>query len=154
MHVPQHSITATPRYVRSAAFDLDRVKRERATMPDGGDGHPVVLYFAGESRFDLDAPHPVGEQIHSAREYLLPDHGAKIWEMRRLRPMECARCRDVGDNAGKLTAFALTMGTPGRPLTDEQIEAYVDECGLEELYAVGDAALRASEAPKAAEKKR
>lgn len=159
MTAPQHSITAIPRYVNDAAFDLDRIKLERSRMPDGGDAHPVVIYRSGESRLDLDAPYPVpdaegGSALFCARDYLKPDHGQKIWEPRRLRPMEVTRCRDVGGDSGKLIAFALAMGTSSRPLTDAAVEAHVDEHGLDEILAVGAAALSASEAPKASEKKR
>lgn len=152
MHAPQHSATAAITYLDPSAFDLDRVRAERAAMPDGGDGHPVVLYFAGESRFDLDAAHPVGDQIRSARDYLIPDHGRRAWTLRRLRPIEAARCRDAGGKVGQLQAFALSAGE--KPLSDAQVEALVDEHGLDAVCAVGEAALRASESPKAAEKKR
>lgn len=149
---PQHSATALITYIRSAAFDLDRVTRERATMPDGGDGHPVVLYFAGESRYDLGAPYHVGGELRCARDYLKPDHGQKVWELRRLKASESVRCRDAGGKVGQLAAFALAAGDV-RPLTDAQVEAFAEEHGLIELCEVGEAALRASEAPKAAEKK-
>jgi hypothetical protein len=150
---PQHSATAIPRYVRDAAFDIDRLKLERATMPNGGDAHPVVLYATGESRYDLDAPHPVGDTIHSAREYLRPDHGCPIWELRRLKPIELVRARDAGGDTGYLAAAAMTLGTFGRPKSDAEIETIVDEHGLDEVLGIGRAAMRASEAPKASEKK-
>lgn len=152
MHPPQHSPTAPITFIDSAAFDLDRVTLERATMPDGGDGHPVVLYFAGETRYDLGAPALVGETLTCARDYLLPDHGRPVWTLRRLRPMDAAMCRDLGGNAGRLRAFALSAGE--KALTDREVEAHAEEHGLLALYAVGEAALKASEAPKAAEKKR
>lgn len=152
MQAPQHSVTSSITFIRSAAFDLDRVALERTTMPDGGNGHPVVLYFAGETRHDLDAAAPVGEFMRTAREYLKPDHGCREWKPRRLKAIEVARCRDSGGKVGQLGAFALAMGE-GKPLTDAQVEALSDEYGVDELCDVGEAALRASEAPKAAEKK-
>lgn len=161
---PQHSITAAIRYIPSAAFDISRVSKERASMPRDGDHHPVVLYFAGESRYDLDAPYPVGDDLVSARDYLLPDHTCPEWELRRLRMAQVARCRDAGGRVGQLEAFRLSFvsvrGIEGAPtmgddqtLTEAQAEKIADVVGLAALYDVGEAALRASEAPKAAEKK-
>lgn len=152
MQPPQHSVTASITYLRSAAFDLDRVIAERATMPDGGNGHPVVLYFAGETRHDLDAMAPVGDVMRNAREYIKPDHGCREWKPRRLKALEVARCRDSGGKVGQLGAFALSMGE-GKPLTDAQVDAYAEDYGVDEICEVGEAALKASEAPKAAEKK-
>lgn len=152
MQPPQHSATSTPTFVDSAAFDIERVISERATMPDGGDGHPVVLYFAGETRYDLSAPALVGDETRCPRDYLRPDHDRPVWTLRRMRPTEVASCHDIGGQAAKLRAFALSAGE--RTLTDLEVAAHVDQWGIATIYAVGEAALRASEAPKAAEKKR
>jgi len=153
MTAPQHSITAQPRYIRPAAFDVERCVAERETMPDGGDGHPLRLYLIGESRYDLDAPGPVNGSMVCARDYLRPDHGCPEWPIRRLKVAEVNHCRDLGGDTGRTAAFARVMGPPGRPISDAKIEEYVDEHGMAEILAVGEAALRASEAPKAAEKK-
>lgn len=164
MHPPQHSITATIRYLPRAAFDLDRASEERATMPDAGDGHPVVLYFAGETRYDLDAPAHVGDEVRCARDYLRPAHGCPEWEGQRIRIVDVARCRDVGGRLGQVEAFCLGLravtgleGAPpvdGRRITERALDAFVDLVGLDAICDVGEAFLRASEAPKAAEKKR
>lgn len=154
MTVPQHSVTAAITYVARRAFDTDRVAAERATMADSGDSHPVPVYFAGESRFDIDAPYPVGDEHRCARDYLLPDHGCREWKPRRLKAVEVTRCRDTGGRTGQLQAFAVALGELGKPLTDAQLDVYADEYGVDELCEVGEAALRASESPKAAEKKR
>jgi hypothetical protein len=87
-----------------------------------------------------------------AREYLKPDHGCREWRLRRLRAIEVGQCRDRGGKVGQLAAFALSAGE-GKSLTDAQVDAFVDTYGMDEVCEVGEAALRASEAPKAAEKK-
>lgn len=155
---PQHSIHATPTYLHRSAFDLQRMVDERRRMPNDGDGHPLVLYFAGESRFDLDAQQPIpGETPDDeprracARDYLKPDHGCREWKFRRLRPVQVARCNDVGGNVGELQAFAAACGD--KPLTDAEVDAFVDEYGLAAICEVGRAVLLSSTAPKASEKK-
>ena len=161
MHPPQHSITASIVFLPARAFDWTNVGAERARMPDDGDAHPLVEYLAGTTRYDLDAPCPVSRIAADgstdlgyacARDYLKPDHGCKEWRLRRLRSYEVAQCRDRGGKVGQLAAFALAAGE-GKPLTDAQVDALVDTHGLAEVCEVGEAALRASESPKAAEKK-
>lgn len=172
MTPPQHSITAPITFIHGRAFDWSNVKAERAAMPDGGDAHPLVEYFAGTTRYDIDAPCPVARITPSgvemvrgcARDYLKQDHGCKEWRLRRLRAIEVGQCRDRGryhdatgrayfdGKVGQLAAFALAAGEGG-PLTDAQVDAFVDTYGMDEICDVGEAALRASEAPKAAEKK-
>lgn len=165
MHPPQHSITATIRYLPRAAFDTDRAAEDRKSMPANGDGHPVVLYFAGETRYDLDAPAFVGDETRCARDYLMPSHGQPEWEGQRIRIVDVARCRDVGGRLGQIEAFSIGLravhgldGAPalesGRRVSERALDALVDLVGLDAICDVGEAFLRASEAPKAAEKKR
>ena len=151
MTPPQHSITAPITVYAFRAFDADRIIAEREGMPNP-DAHPFSIYWSGESRFAIDTPYQVGDQTLTARDYLLPDHGCREWKPRRLKAIEVARCRDAGGKVGQLQAFALSCGD-GRPLSDAQVESLVDEYGHEEVCWVGEAALRASEAPKATEKK-
>ena len=147
---PQHSITAPIRYVSRAAFDYDVINAEMAAMQDASQ-HPWAIYVRGESRFDLDAPYLVGDGRKCVREYLKPDHGFPIWTLRRLRPTDAAKCRDAGGKTGQLMAFALVAGE--KPMRDADVDAAADTHGLDEIYAIGEAALLASEAPKASEKK-
>lgn len=161
MTPPQHSVTASIVFLMDQAFDWTNVGAERALMPDSGNDHPLVAYCAGTTRFDLDALCPVArvaadgsaELGHArARDYLKPNHGCREWRLRRLRSYEVAQCRDRGGKVGQLAAFALAAGD-GKPLTDAQVDALVDTYGMAEVVEVGEAALRASESPKAAEKK-
>lgn len=161
--IPQHSVTAAIVYYSSAAFDVERVKAERAKMPDNGDAHPIVRYFSGETRLDLDAPAFVGGDVRTAREYLRPGHDLPQWNGQRIRPALCARCRDLGGASGELEAFRVgyqsssLAGSPvlpiGASLTEQQLDALADQVGVPMLCEIGRAFLRASEAPKAAEKK-
>lgn len=152
MHPPQHSVTAPMTVISALAFDIARVNAEQDAMPDGGSSHPWSLYYRGETRYDIDAPLQLGDKVVTVREYLKPDHGFREWKPRRLKAAEVVRCRDNGGKSGQLVAFALAMGD-GKPLTDAQVEAMADQYGVSEICEVGEAALRASEAPKAAEKK-
>lgn len=162
MNVPQHSATAAMVYFTAAAFDHERVRAERDQMADR-DAHPAVVYFAGESRLDLDAPAQVLGEARTARDYLRPGHDLPQWVGQRIRPAHCARCRDLGGRSGDLEAFRLgyqsssLAGSPvlpiGAALTEQQVDALADAVGVPMLCEVGAAFLRASEAPKAAEKK-
>lgn len=165
MSVPQHSATAQIRFIRADAFDTDRVAAERKTMPNDGNDHPVVIYFSGRSRYDLEAPAPVGEALLRPRDYLRPDHGFPTWTGKRLGAVMTAKLQDLGGHVAELEALSRGFESidvdvpglnhvPGRPLTEGQIEKLADRFGLEHLYAVGDAFLRASSAPTVAEGKR
>lgn len=148
---PQHSVTAVTTFLSTRAFDLDRVVLERESMPNAGNEHPVVVYFSGASRYDLDAEYPVGEQMARARDYIRKDHGQPEWKLRRLKALELARCVDEGGTVGKLQAFAL--GAAPKAMTDTEVQQHVDDHGMDAICDVGEAVLRASSAPKAAEKK-
>jgi hypothetical protein len=54
MKPPQHSIDALPTYIapNDPAWDFERLSSE----PFRDDGHPWQQYYAGETRYDLDAP--------------------------------------------------------------------------------------------------
>lgn len=165
MSVPQHSATAAIRYLKAAAFDTDRVADERKSMPDDGNDHPVVIYFSGRSRYDLDAPYPVGGELRKPREYLKPDHGCPMWSVKRLGAVMTARLQDIGGHVAELDALCRGFEAvdvdvpglgyvPGKVLSEGQIEKLAEQFGLEDLYAVGAAILRASAAPTVAEGKR
>lgn len=151
MTPPQHSITAPAVVYAYRAFDWERIAIERDAM-ERPDTHPFAVYWTGESRYAIDTPGRVGDDIRTARDYLRPDHGCREWRPRRLKASEVCRCRDASPKTGQLQAFALACGE-GRALTDAQVDALCDEYGVDEICWVGEAALRASEAPKLAEKK-
>lgn len=151
MQPPQHNILAPATYIKTDAFDLDRVMSERSKMPNAGNSHPIPVYYSGATRYDLDAVAAVGDKWVAPREYLKPGHGCREWKLRRLRAVEVVRCRDAGGKTGQLQAFALAADV--RPLTESQVDELADQYGIDELCEVGEAALLASEAPKASEKK-
>lgn len=175
---PQHSVTATIKFIRRTdpAWDLDRAIAEKEGLEgDEHDGHPLVAYFSGASRYDLDAPGTViekdaeGGKLHvqrCAREYLKPDSRPRIWTLRRIKLSLQAELEDAPKHRGHVQAFSLGVsslenGPPGlevkssggMPLADAVVDAVADQLGAEEVYEVGAAVLRASRAPTSAEKK-
>jgi len=165
MSVPQHSATAPITFLSTAAFDAERVAKEMATMSDGGAEHPVVIYAAGRSRYDLDAPYPVGEELRRARDYLRVDHTCPTWSLKRLGAVATARLHDIGGEVAALDALckgfeAVSIEVPGfkpiagRQLSEHQINQLADHFGLDEVVRAGEAVLKASASPTASEGKR
>jgi hypothetical protein len=161
---PQHSITAPIKFIPVEAFDEPRAVEEMADMEDGLQ-HPLMRYLSGATRYDLGAAYPVGDEMRSASDYLRSDHGHPVWELRRLKLAEVSRCRDLGGASGQYAAFRLAFvsvsgveGAPvlaaGKTLSEAQADSMIDTVGATAIYLVGEAALRASEAPRDAEKKR
>lgn len=166
---PQHSATAQIRFIRSTdpAWDLDCVEEERKRLGKRTDEHPIPVYFAGESRYDLDAPGPVDGETKSPRQYLRPEVKPRAWLGRRLGIAEVARCHDVGGSMGELEAFAMAVvgcenfpepaptieQGPARRLSASLVDEIAERLGMAEVFEVGRAMLLASRAPTSAEKK-
>jgi hypothetical protein len=175
---PQHSVTAPILFIARTdpAWDLDTAIVEKDGLEgDEHDGHPLVAYFSGASRYDLDAPGTVitrdaqGGKVHaqkSARDYLKPDSRPRIWTLRRIKLSLQAELEDAPKHRGCVQAFALGVaslvnGPPGLEvkavagvsLSDQVVDAVADQLGAETVYDVGEAVLRASRAPTSAEKK-
>ncbi len=163
---PQHSATATIQVIVQTdnAWNLDRFVAEVNEMPESAAGdHPLALYFSGKTRYDLDAPGRVGETTCTPRDYLLPSTTPALWTLRRLRIGEASRCRDIGGRQAQLEAFALAVTSSTavevppqgitRRLSDREVESIADQVGARVVWEVGEAAMRASEAPTSAEKK-
>lgn len=169
MSAPQHSATAPIRFIprTDPAWQLDDFPAEVDELGERAAEHPIGRYFRGESRFDLDAPGFAAGEIRSARAYLKADSKPTIWQLRRLRIGELARCRDVGGCQGQLVAFQLALTgvenpPPGlevpasglaRQLTEKQADALAEQIGARIVFEIGEAAMLASEAPTSAEKK-
>lgn len=84
---PKHRIDAEALYVSAVdtAWDRPRIEAELDELGDQWDTHPVVRYFAGKTRYDVDA--------EGVRSYLNP--GAWIWVLRRLSTRDYARLCDM-----------------------------------------------------------
>ena len=70
---PQHAADAPILYVCSEddAWDLERIERERKALKnEGGGRHCLDVYYSGETRYDIDAPHTVGGSTVTPRSYL------------------------------------------------------------------------------------
>jgi hypothetical protein len=173
MKPPNHKLGAL-RIIDDAdpAWDHDRVGEEL----DGLDleekrAHPVMAYQLGLTHYDLDAPgtvydHEGNESSACARDYLRPEVNPRVFEARRLSPLEVATCMDRGEQVGRLWAFGLavkgieganplTFHVPARKAaTDGQVQAVVDALGYQVVSRIGQAVLDASRAPTPQEGKR
>lgn len=96
---PQHRIDATPKLIprASAAWDHDRIAREKKELGDNADQHPVEQYFAGSTRYDLDASIKTEAGVCTMHDYLTgePDvvfvlRRPKVRQMGTLYPL-CQR---------------------------------------------------------------
>ncbi len=169
MSVPQHSATAPIRFilVSDPAWDLEPIEAERKRLGARSNEHPIPCYFSGEHRFDMDAPGPVDEGTKTPRDYLRPGSKPRAWLLRRLGIVDVARIDDIGGHLGELEAFAaavigcenlpdgVTAPEQGsaRRLMASQVDDLAAAVGMDEVFAVGKAALLASRAPTSAEKK-
>jgi hypothetical protein len=175
---PQHNVTAPTRFIprTDPAWDLDKALAELDGLagPDR-DSHPMVKYFAAESRYDLDAPGVVierdleGAAVHVhriPREYLKPDSKPVTWTLRRLKLTQQSQLADAPQHQAEVSAFALTVtnlengppgvevkGTAGVPLSATLVDQLAEVFGTDMIYEVGRAAMAASAAPSSAEKK-
>lgn len=141
-HPPQHSVDAPIVFIFSAdpAWDDDRIAEELKTASDKG-AHIVAQYLSGLTRGDLGAPDAQGRTV---TQYLEPGYEAQ--ELKRLGLLEVARCRDLGGRVGQFhAAKAAYVG---------DLDALLDEQGARYVFALGEFALRCSEAPRPGESKR
>lgn len=169
MQPPQHSATAQIKIIAKSdpAWDYDRALEEIRYIEDtGGDTaqHPLFAYLHGRTRYDLDTPAHVGEELRTPRDYLRPGTVPVLWTCRRLRIAEVAECRDLGGRRGQLEAFRLAVTGvsgvdievpqgPARSMTERAVEKICEHVGATVVWEVGEAAMVASEAPTASEKK-
>lgn len=176
---PQHSVTAPIRFIHreDPVWDRDRWQAElgrEGITDEEHDQHPIVLYFSGDSRYDLDAYGTVveldGERAkvpvpRRPRDYLKPDGRPTTWHLRRLKMTQQASLDDTPRHSARMAAFALgvtklengpdgleVVGAAG-PLSTAMVDAVAEHYGAAMIYDVGEAVLRASKAPTHAEKK-
>lgn len=153
------------------AWDRDRLEVELDGLElDQKRAHPVVAYQLGLTHFDLDAVGTVfhddgSETIVAARDYLRPELAPRVFEGKRLTPLEVAACLDRGEEVGRLGAFGLAIkeieGVDGlafhvplrKHATDGQVQAVVDALGYAVVSRIGQAVLDASRAPTPSEGK-
>lgn len=132
--------------------------------------HPLRKYYSGRTRFDLDAPGKVtiGDEVveKSPRDYLDPAKTPVIYQGQRMKVSENTRCRDLPpaqrDELSFRFACKVITGVEGLsynppkkgPAQDVHLEEVANYLGVEVIYEVGKAFLRASSGPAYAEKKR
>ena len=164
---PQHSVDAPMRYIDKDddAWDVERIEKSYDDHPDP-EQHPLVQYWAGLSRYDLDAPGPMmadGEVGHVGARWFLREGAEPVaWHLRRLKMRELSQCLDRGGRAGQEMAFrmgvegvdGLDLKWPKMPLNDRFVEQIHDLVGASIIYRLGQAVILASQPPSAAEGKR
>lgn len=173
MKPPSHKL-ATLRIIDEDddAWNRDRIELELDGLElEQKREHPVMAYQLGRTHFDLDAHGTVffedgTETTVAARDYLRPEVIPRVFEGRRLPPLEVAVCLDRGTEVGRIYAFGLAIKSiegagdlayrvPSRKhATDGQVQAVVDTLGYAVVSRIGQAVLDASRAPNAAEGKR
>lgn len=98
---PLHRIDAPAGFVlvHDEAWDWEKINAE---MDSSDAPHPVSVYFAGLSRFDLD----------TVRGYFKPGESPAVFRLRRLSVADYARAVDILQREGENTAavFAFERG--------------------------------------------
>jgi hypothetical protein len=173
---PQHNARAPIEYIRKGDPAWSDAYNDELEAVDDASEHPMVKYYMGETRYDLDAPGTVTaydeddeEQVatKTPRQYLREDAKPVIFRLKRLRIGEVSRFRDQGARTGAAMAYSLAIkeidNAPSgvkcdrregrRTISDRQLEEHAEAFGMQTIWEVGEAALRASEAPSYAEKK-
>lgn len=177
MRPPQHSVDAEIEFILETdpAWDRERANDELQDMGDDEDTeHPLIKYYVGDSRFDLDAEGirpesgPDGQVVlvpGKARDYLKPDVQPRVFRLRRLRAAQVSRCMDVGGRTGQQLACqqalssidppiaGLKLKARKRPLVDDELQQLADAVGMDAVWEIGKAAIEASKAPTEQEKK-
>lgn len=176
---PQHRVDAEIVYVHplDPAWDSARLDAECEEMdaaePGGSKAHPVLIYWSGASRFDLEARHSFKDGTASAAEYL-DDAKANKFALRRLgvRKLSSVTHRIRSDDPERLASAqidavkwgVLSITGPAMPKlrgegATELTEADLDELatctqyGADLLDSIGLAVWRASQPLTDAEKK-
>lgn len=173
MKPPTHKLAALRVIADSdKAWDRDRINAELDGLEvEQLREHPIIAYHQGRTHFDLDALGTVYAEDGSsseacARDYLRPEAVPRVFEARRLPPLEIAACLDRGLETARVHAFRLAVKgiegadgltyhvLPTKTATDGQLQAVVDALGYDVMTTVGQAVLDASRAPNPAEGKR
>lgn len=110
---PQHRADSVPVYVdeRDSAWNEDAIRQECAEMRRRGvspSRHPVNIYHAGTSRYDLGAPYDVLGMQRCASDYLGPD--ATKFILRRLGHAELYRMTDMGPSTALGRLYGCRVG--------------------------------------------
>lgn len=163
--LPQHSATATPKFISrfDPAWDSERYYAETANLAEG-QRHPLLHYWWGLSRLDLDAPLPIGDRHATVREYLREGVTPVVFVLRRLKMSQLAQVQDLPERQGQVLAFKLGLvqitGHDRIPptehstqLTEASLERLNDILGAAIVYEVGQGVIAASSAPTPAEVK-
>lgn len=160
---PQHSLHAQPCYIHPTdpAWSnwMDEVN---AMSVEQAAEHPMVKYFYGRSRYDLDAPGLVYGETRTARSYL--DGTPIVWRLRRLKIRQLAACQQRPENDGALDAVRLGLDSidghteplkrVGGLLHEDELDGLAQRYGARVVFDVGMAVIHASGEPTPGESMR
>jgi hypothetical protein len=135
---------------------------------DDHDAHPMVMYRKGRTHFDLDAPGHViedGERVPRTPRDYLSGTNPKVFEARRLTPLELADVLDQPTHKGQYFTFqACCMRIEGVPglvfengrgrASEGQMRAAADAVGADAVMRIGQSIINASMGPSPSEGKR
>lgn len=79
------------------AWDHERIEAGGRELKDGEE-HPVERYWAGLTRFDIDAPHTLGGVVVTARQYLRDDATPTVARLRRVSGVEREKALSVWED--------------------------------------------------------
>ena len=153
---PLHRVDAPIQFVhgKDLAWDMDRINAE-IDDPEADGDHPVTLYFAGETRYDLDA---------GAREYFKEGAKPLVFHMRRLPDPDWMQVRDMkargafsfaNEYALRVGLTAVVDGDENFPLegpdrkdkrlTEKDVKRLREKFGRQTMNDVGAAVITASD---------
>lgn len=163
---PQHHADAVPLYICSTddAWDDPRIAAEREALKKEGGRHCLDVYYSGDTRYDLDAPHTAGGTVVTARNYLREGSTPTVFHLRRVSGLRRSQAIAVWHDDRERQAAQWDLcrygivkvtegiaGTPwdfqggmqGQPLTDADLQVLYD-VGMALPTLVGVAVLHAS----------
>ena len=143
---PQHAADAVPLFIASEddAWDKDRIAGERKNLPKGA-RHPIDDYYAGATRYDLDAPMTLSGQTVMIRDYLREGSTPTVFRLRRVSGLERQQLSAVHKDPqarlpalwrlAKLGVVDVTDGFSGAPWDLQGGQALpLSEADMQALY--------------------
>jgi len=147
---PAHSVDDVPTYIagNDTAWDIERIKADRAKLPDGVK-HPLDVYYECGTRYSLDALITVPEQLRepdgpdsvTVSHYMLPKARPTRFELRSVGGRDWQIAYRAFDTQGPyefakrgLVRVCDVEGPEGKPTTftpqrdaDGIVDAWLDD---------------------------
>lgn len=144
---PQHRVDAKPVLIprTDPAWDHDRIDQEKESLEDPSE-HPVEQYWAGDTRYDLEATHSMLGRTVQITDYLKDGVQPTRIHLRRIPSREHGRLMyaafsstearqqwDAFYDACRLTVKAIENGPEITPRKNQPLS----EADMDRLYAAG-----------------